>query len=56
MGKSTGRKRERRNRLYFQNQSPHARIYDLQAETIALLTGIMNVKDFIINLYDFKGD
>ncbi len=32
----------------------HTRIYVLPPETIALLTGIMNVKDFIINLYDFK--
>ncbi len=29
---------------------PHIQIYVLQAETIVLLTGITNVKDFIINL------
>ena len=42
--------------LYFRSQGLHTRIYSLQAETIVLLIQQMNVKDFIINLYDFKGD
>ncbi len=34
----------------------HTRIYVLLPETIVLLIQQMNVKDFIINLFDFKGD